>query len=161
MKKGLILITLFTISFFLFSDESEKRDVLNVNATKTEVIEKVGTKDVIVLEQEDKSFSQEFNKLPHHEDVTFLTEEEVHSTPALMKEAASVIGRVHSEAEKNPLLRKSALQFFKLCVADQDSLTPVRAICLKKIFKLMPKWRVPIQMDDLEIPPRVRRLAFK
>ena len=161
MKKGLVLISLCTISFFLFSNESEEKEALRLKATKAQVNEKAISKDLIVLEQENKSFSQEFNKLPHHEDAMFLTEEEVHSTPSLMKEAAAVVARVHSEAENNPVLRKSALQFFKSCVADQDGLTPVRAICLKKIFKLMPKWRVPIQMDDLEIPPRVHHLAFK
>lgn len=104
---------------------------------------------------------REFKKLPTIDDIQGLTEEEVHYTPEVIKEAGGVIGRIHDEAENNPAKRVAAMQFFKQCAEDQEMVPAIRAVCLKKILKLIPIWQIPVPLSDKHISQEITDLAAK
>lgn len=102
-----------------------------------------------------------FKTLATTDDFKNLTVEEVHHTPEIIKNGGEVIGRVHDEADNDPSKRIDAMNFFKRCAEDQQIATVLRAVCLNKIYKLIPVWQIPVPLSDANIPDEVSDLALK
>lgn len=102
-----------------------------------------------------------FKSLPIMDDLKNLSEEEVHHTPEIIKDGGEVIGRIHEDAENDATKRPDAMSFFKKCVEDQQIVTAIRAVCLNKIYKLIPEWQIPVPLTDAEISKDVLELALK
>ncbi|EPZ50144.1 hypothetical protein M902_0786 [Bacteriovorax sp. BAL6_X] len=128
-----------------------------VNQSKKLNFEHSGDNDKTIEEE----FDRELNILPINEDLQKLTADEVHHTPELIKEAGELIGKIHASAQVDHSKRSAAMKFFKNCAEDRDVVRPIRAVCLKKIYKLMPEWRIATAISHELIPESVSALAFK
>jgi hypothetical protein len=102
-----------------------------------------------------------FKSLPIMDDLKNLSEEEVHHTPEIIKDGGEVIGRIHEEAENDPSKRIEAMSFFKKCVEDQQIVTVIRAVCLNKIYRLVPEWQIPAPLEEAEISDEVLKLSLR
>jgi len=106
-------------------------------------------------------FESYFKSLPIIDDLKNLSEEEVHHTPEIIQDGGELIGRIHQEAENDSTKRIDALSFFKKCAEDQQIVTAIRAVCLNKIYKLVPEWKIPTPLADSEISSEVLELALR
>ena len=106
-------------------------------------------------------FDGYMKSLPIIDDLQNLSPEEVHHTPELIKDGGELIGRIHAEAESDATKRVDAMSFFKKCAEDEQIVTAIRAVCLNKIYKLVPKWQIPVPLSDSEISKDVLELALK
>lgn len=106
-------------------------------------------------------FESYFKSLPIMDDLRNLSEDEVHHTPEIISDGGELIGRIHEEAEKDSTKRSDAMSFFKKCVEDQHIVTAIRAVCLNKIYKLVPEWQIPAPLSESEISKDVLELALK
>lgn len=111
--------------------------------------------------KEDITFSKHFNSLPVKADIQKLKDSEVHLTPEIIKEAGARIGSVHAQAQTDPAKRADAMKFFKSCAEDSEVISPIRAVCLSKIYKLIPIWKIPMPITQEKIPDSVTQLALK
>ncbi|WP_393063877.1 hypothetical protein [Halobacteriovorax sp. FRX-2] len=53
------------------------------------------------------------------------------------------------------------MKFFKDCAEGSEVVRPIRAVCLKKVYKLIPKWKIATVISHEKIPENVSALAFK
>lgn len=102
-----------------------------------------------------------FKALPTMDDLKGLTADEVHHTPEIIKMGGEFIGRIHDEAENGPGKRSDALFFFKRCAEDQQIAIVIRAVCLNKVYKLVPVWKISVPLSDENISDEVSDLALK
>lgn len=107
------------------------------------------------------SLDQKFKTLATVDDLQQLTEEDVHYTPEVIKDAGGVIGQIHDEAEQDPAKRVPVMHFFKKCAEDPDLVPAIRAVCLNKIYTLIPTWKIPVPISDELISSEVSDLASK
>jgi len=108
-----------------------------------------------------EQFDDYLKDLPTNDDLQNLTEEEVHHTPEIIKQGGEVIGRIHEEAQREPVKRVGAMVFFKKCAEDEQLAISIRAVCLHKIYKLIPEWEIPVPLAESNIPQEVLDLALK
>ncbi|MFG1481527.1 hypothetical protein ABMA79_07935 [Halobacteriovorax sp. HFRX-2_2] len=161
MKKRFILLTLVAVAILFLVDRSK---TLSVSSEKFEstLVKNVKSKEVNQKHFfDEENFEQELNDLPIAADLQKLTLKEVHHTPELIKDAGELIGEVHAKAQVDPAKRASAMKFFKDCAEDNEVVRPIRAVCLKKVYKLMPKWKIATVISHEKIPENVSALAFK
>lgn len=104
---------------------------------------------------------RDFKSLATVDDLKNLTANEVHHTPEILKNGGELIGRIHDEAESDPAKRVDALNFFKRCTEDGQVATAIRAVCLSKVYKLIPQWKIPVPLNETSIPHEVSELALK
>lgn len=172
MKKKLaIIICIFSfgiIAWVLYSQKTAKlvSVVLDKEIERTESERDSGMpavkKDVQLSEvQNSDDFTQYLNSLPTAEDFKTLTYDEVHHTPEIIKNAGALVGRIHSEAQANTSKRASAMSFFKSCAEDEQVIPAIRAVCLKKVYKLIPEWKIPVILSEEKISKEVADLAMK
>ncbi|MGI4992030.1 hypothetical protein ACRXCV_05345 [Halobacteriovorax sp. GFR7] len=161
MKVRIFFFTLATIAFLLLLNHPETHEV-SMKVDEVNQLNKLNSKhsedksELIVVE-----FERELNTLPINEDLKKLTADEVHHTPELIKDAGELIGSIHASAQADHSKRPAAMKFFKSCAEDRDVVRPIRAVCLKKIYKLMPEWRIATAISHHLIPESVSSLAFK
>lgn len=157
MKKRFFLITFISIaaSFFIGHSQVHYEIVEEVSDVKIEAIIKNEPQSV------ETEFEEKLNTLPIVADLQKLTLEEVHHTPELIKDAAELIGSIHAQAQAQPIKRASAMKFFKDCAEDNEVVRPIRAVCLKKVYKLMPEWKIATVISHEKIQESVSALAFK
>lgn len=175
MKKLTALLIVFLIigaiaGIELFQTERKNGPKLSENAIESSLDSKQtsqplttqaeNSSDTDQSEFQDK-LEREFKILPTIDDLQQLSAEEVHFTPELIKEAGGVIGRIQDEAEKGPAKRTAAMHFFKKCAEDQEMVPAIRAVCLKKILKLIPVWQIPVALSDELISQDITDLAAK
>lgn len=106
-------------------------------------------------------FDDRYNSLPTLIDIQNLTEEEVHRTPEIIMFGGEIVGKIHEEGEVIPSKRLDALSFFKRCAEDNQIATPIRAVCLNKIYRLVPAWKIPVSLTDEKFSKTVYELASK
>ena len=104
---------------------------------------------------------RDFKSLPIVDDLRNLTASEVHHTPEIIKNGGEVIGRIHDEAEIDSTKRVDAMSFFKRCTEDQQIAMAIRAVCLSKVYKLVPIWKIPTPLSDTSVTDEVSELALK
>lgn len=104
---------------------------------------------------------RDFKSLATVDDLKNLTANEVHHTPEILKNGGEIIGRIHDEAESDPAKRVDALNFFKRCAEDGQVATAIRAVCLSKVYKLIPQWKIPVPLNETKISHEVSELAMK
>lgn len=164
MRARLIFFILIIASAFSLKEgeviQKEGRELKVKILSKNILTEKFKGNNVVKKDNEEE-FEKEFNMLPVKGDMQKLTEAEVHYTPEIIKDAAEVIGRIHSDAQNSVAKRAPAMNFFKSCAEDRDIVKPIRAVCLKKIYKLMPEWKIATVISHDLIPESVSTLAFK
>ncbi|MFA5584334.1 MAG: hypothetical protein WDA09_08975 [Bacteriovoracaceae bacterium] len=170
MKKfvvSLVFIFIFTLIFWnLKNKERPKEDpVFPVKTVKTvgaDLDEKTfsGQTPKEAKENADAYFEEHLKSLPTIDDLKNLTEEEVHHTPEIIKEGGELVGTIFDEAQKDPTKRMSAMNFFKKCAEDDQVAIPIRAVCLNRVYKLIPEWEIPVPMSDSKIPDEVLDLAM-
>lgn len=104
---------------------------------------------------------RDLKSLPIVDDLQNLTADEIHHTPEIIKNGGELIGKIHDEAELDPAKRVDAMNFFKNCTEDKQIATAIRAVCLNKIYKLVPAWKIPAPLSESDIPSEVSDLALK
>lgn len=171
-KKIALIILIFAAVLIVWSVYSSNKAQLisfaNVEQ-KTAVIKNEKINEIKVIKNESNKiegqgldqFDQYLNALPTAEDLKNLTYDEVHHTPEIVKNAGAIIGRIHSEAQVDASKRSSAMNFFKICAEDDKVVTSIRAVCLKKIYKLIPEWKLPIILSEQKISKEVTDLSMK
>lgn len=143
------------------SPENHFKKLLEMSETSQQLASNTGSTEDNAQSEFQDDLDREFKKLPTIDDLQQLTEEEVHYTPEVIKEAGGVIGRIHDEAENDPTKRVAAMQFFKQCAEDQQMVPAIRAVCLKKILKLVPVWQIPMPLSDKLISQEITDLVAK
>lgn len=113
------------------------------------------------IEGEQNEFEAHLKLLPNLEDLSKLSYEEAHHTPEIIKNAGELIGSIQQQGEDNPSQRVSAMNFFKTCVEDDFLAPSIRALCLYKIYHLIPKWKIPLPLDEANIPQEIIDLSMK
>lgn len=169
--KQLVILFLFIVGIALVSwnlmdqgpsevGEDLPRPETTLTTEQSESLQKAP--NVIIKSTDNQNqFESYFKSLPIIDDLKNLSEEEVHHTPEIIKDGGELIGRIHEEAEKDSTKRIDAMSFFKKCVEDQQIVTAIRAVCLNKIYKLVPVWQIPVPLSDSEISKEVLELALK
>jgi hypothetical protein len=104
---------------------------------------------------------RDFKSLATVDDLKKLNSNEVHHTPEILKNGGELIGRIHDDAESDPTKRVDAMKFFKRCTEDDQVATAIRAVCLNKVYKLIPKWKIPVPLNEANISRVVSELALK
>ena len=104
---------------------------------------------------------RDFKSLPIVDDIRKLTPNEVHHTPEILKNGGELVGRIHDEAESDPAKRVEAMSFFKKCAEDKQIATAIRAVCLSKVYKLVPLWKIPSPLSEEDISKEISDLALK
>lgn len=99
------------------------------------------------------------DSLPTIENLKALPEEQLHHTPEIILNGGALIGRIEDQAQQNPSARKEAMRFFKECAEAQNIALPLRAVCLRKIHKLIPDWEIPVLLSNEKISPEVLELS--
>ncbi len=151
-KKIFLFLILSVISKNLLHEEYNHMGSKKILTKQNEVIDKVIKTNI--------SFDEYVNNLPFKEDMINLSESEIHSTPELVLRSAELIAKIQVDAQKNKKLRIDALSFFKKCVENQRVLSSIRAICLNKLYILIPKWKLAMPLDASHISDEIERLAF-
>lgn len=170
-KKIVIIICFFALGIIAWGLHTSKRDrpALAIFEQKVKHGENEKKGDIEILKkdygaielQNDDHFNQYLNTLPTAEDFKTLSYEEVHHTPEIIKNGGAIIGRIHSEAQEDVSKRVSAMNFFKSCAEDEELVPAIRAVCLKKIYKLIPEWKVPVILSEERISKEVADLSMK
>lgn len=172
MKKTMsIIIGLFVLGVIAWEFKSPKNNEsyfvsLNKDNKQFETIKKgsletSNKKSESIALQSEGQFNQYLNALPTAEDFKTLTFEEVHHTPEIIKDGGAIVGRVHNEAQVDSSKRVSAMNFFKSCAEDEQVALAIRAVCLKKIYRLIPEWKLPVILTEEKISKDVTDLAMK
>lgn len=169
MKKSLLIIFFISLSTLVFwtVKKSKNEQLMMEVSHQINDHKEVAIKDEIKIEkkEEDQIQSDHYdlylNSLPTLEDLKGLTTEEVHHTPEIIKHGAGIVGRIHSEAQGDVSRRVEAMEFFKSCAEDSALATSIRSVCLKKIYTLIPEWKLPIELSEEKISKEVFELAMK
>lgn len=148
-----LFLILSLISKNLFHKEYNYFGPEELLTQKNEVIDKVIKTKI--------SYGEYINNLPFKEDMNNLSDSEIHGTPELVLRSAELIAKIQSGAQKDKKLRKAALSFFKKCVENQRVLSSIRAVCLNKLYILIPKWKLAMPLDATHISDEIERLAFQ
>ena len=116
---------------------------------------------MIQLTDSDLFITKYYNDLPQIADISELSEADVHDTPEIVLNAARIISQVEKDGQSNNKERSAALSFLKACAEDDHLLTSVRALCLSKVYRLMPRWNRVIVIESKKIPKEVESLALE
>jgi hypothetical protein len=99
--------------------------------------------------------TQVLSELPQPKDLENLSDEEVHGTPTVVREAGERLGEIAERVAKNPELREQAKEFYMACAEDDRTLQSVRALCYSHLPELL-------SLEDLKrvrVTPELRTLA--
>jgi hypothetical protein len=110
-----------------------------------------------------KSFS-EFTerlqkKLPLKASLANLGHHDVHTTPELIIESARELGRVKQKLKENSELVEDAIVFYEGCIAVEEVVTSVRALCLSNLLYLKLQKRENVELGNY--PKKLVSLAIK
>lgn len=176
MKKvSIAILVLFGVAFLFWkaattsnvSNISDKFHSQKINSSTSvdlidEGIVKENTKDSLTeFSDYQNKLERDFKSLATVDDLKKLTASEVHHTPEVLKNGGELIGRIHDEAESDPTKRVDAMNFFKRCTEDGQIATAIRAVCLNKVYKLIPHWQIPVPLNEASISHEVSELAMK
>ena len=123
-------------------------------------LEEISTDDATVTHL-DLYKTKYYNDLPQITDISELSEADVHDTPEIVLNAARIISQIENDGQSNDKHRPAVLSFLKACAEDNKVLTSVRALCLSKLYRLMPKWNRVIVIESKKISEEVESLALE
>lgn len=166
-KFAIIILSLGVLIFFLwkirtpdvsFSEKIENPSLSVVQHPSQDQQDSLNEEAVPV--DVENQFEHYLKQLPTIADLQNLTDEDLHYTPEVIREGGELIGRIHQEAADDPSKRQDALVFFKQCAEDTGVAVPIRAVCLNKVYKLMPEWKIPVTLPK-DISEEVHDLAMR
>lgn len=173
MKKIIVsalFIAIFTVIFWNLKkdkmpEDSEEvttsqvvKEIKKVSLSKNENVEVNNQNNISDFQSQ---IERDLKSLVTIDDLQNLTEDEVHHTPEIIKEGGEIIGKIHRAGELDPIKRVDTMVFFKRCVQDEEIALALRAVCLNKIYKLIPEWKIVTPLADIDIPSEVEDLALK
>lgn len=147
-----------------FSDKSDSQEMstsIALDRKDEGTVKENNSDSLIEFTDYQNKLERDFKALTTKDDLKNLTPHEVHHTPELLKNGGELIGRIHDEAESDPAKRVDALNFFKRCAEDGQIATAIRAVCLSKVYKLIPVWKLPVPLNEERISREVSELAMK
>lgn len=100
-------------------------------------------------------------KLPRREVIAKASEEEIHHGTPGLQEGSAVLGTVLREMTHNEKAIPDGVEFYRRCAKDEDVLTSLRAVCVKRLGEWAPRANPPIVIDFGEFDPELRELADK
>ncbi len=162
-----------SILYFFYSFKVESRNSEEIVKSNESLIQKKLTNPIpsqqIISDKDNAkaamsltdSLEKEYMKLPSFEDMKSLSEEEVHGTPEIVLQAGGIIGEVELGAQKDKSQRALAMIFFRNCAQDSALVHSARALCLNKVYTLIPQWKVPVFFKPELIPDVVKKLALR
>lgn len=113
----------------------------------------------VELSDYQSKLDRDLKSLPTMDDLQNLTFDEVHHTPEIIKNGGELIGKIQDEAEMDSSKRVDAMSFFKKCTEDAQIAVAIRAVCLNKVYKLVPVWKIPAPLSN--VSDEVSDLALK
>lgn len=122
---------------------------------------KDSSNEKINIENEKSVFEPYLKSLPNLADLSKLSYEEAHHTPEIIREGGELVGKINQQAQDDPTKRVAAMDFFKSCVEDEFVAPAIRALCLHKIYKLIPVWQIPVPLSEENIPQDIIDLSMK
>ena len=165
MKKIIIPFIIITLVIGVMMLKKENKEVSAEVSNEKELpaVSVPTTTQVSPTEEKPSAVKEELNdylkELPTMGELKNLSEEEVHHTPAMIKEGGAILGKIHAEAEKNPERREDTLNFFKECAEDEDVVTTLRAVCWNKVMTLVSEWQIFLPLSDANVSEEVKSLA--
>lgn len=166
MMKKLSVVIIVMVIFFLVIFKEKKEDSKVLPQIRPVSKERAASSASPIKEETSHlsdyqhQLERAFKSLPTKDDLVNLSPQEVHHTPEMIMEGGEVIGKIHQEAELDPTKRSKAMSFFGQCAEDREIATALRAVCLSKVYKLVPRWQIPAAFT-LEISAEVEELALK
>lgn len=176
MKKvSIVIIVLIGVGLLLWkvattsnvsnvSDKSNSQEIsssIAVDRMDKGIVKENNNDSLTEFTDYQNKLERDFKSLATVDDLKKLTSNEVHHTPEILKNGGELIGRIHDEAESDPAKRVDALNFFKRCTEDGQIATAIRAVCLSKVYKLIPEWKIPVPLNEASISHEVSELALK
>ena len=164
MKKIVFILLIIALIFGAMIMKKENQQEVRNQETKTSLTkpqelkaEESAEKAISVSIKEE--LDERLKGLPTMGELKNLSEEEVHHTPAMIREGGAILGKIHTEAEENPERRPDTLEFFKECAEDEDVVTSLRAVCWNKVMTLIPQWQIFLPIADAKVSDEVKNLA--
>jgi len=105
------------------------------------------------------SFLPLLNELPRRALIENTSEEELHHGPPGLSQSSLALGKVVGEMKKDPAKIPAGVEFYRSCASDEDVLTAVRAVCLKRLGEWAPRAQPPIEVDFSQFDSGLRKLA--
>ncbi|HLT21889.1 MAG TPA: hypothetical protein VKZ84_00530 [Bacteriovoracaceae bacterium] len=167
MKKITISLVFILISTLIFWNLKNRKIITEDHVDSVGAVETglVNTNSDVTQqdsrESDDNHFEGHLKSLPTIDDLKNLTEEEVHHTPEIIKDGGELVGVIYDEAQKDPTKRVDAMNFFRKCAEDEKVAVPIRAVCLNRVYKLIPEWEAPVPLIDSKISDEVLDLSMK
>ncbi|EQC48685.1 hypothetical protein M899_1007 [Bacteriovorax sp. BSW11_IV] len=163
MKKKRIFLYVFSafglaFSIIMMGQEEILIEKIKTQSSALKIISSRREQTPFQISKED-NLNTELVSLPRVSDLKNLNEHEIHHTPEIILKGASVVGRIHNNAEQLPSKRHEAMLFFKNCLEDENIAIAIRAVCLNKVYTLIPKWRIPILIEEDKISLELKELA--
>lgn len=101
--------------------------------------------------------------LPTLQNLRGLTNEEVHETPMVLRQAGHDLGEIAQALHDNPALASEAAAFYRTCFTRDDFPASVRGLCLAdhRNLRIANGDRAEWTVQELEVPREVLSLALK
>jgi hypothetical protein len=159
-KYGFLLLAALILGAAFFFLSKSSQGPRKASVSETEPVVKEETIEA-APKSEEASAGPDVAQLPTLEDLSALSEEEVHHTPKIIIEGAGTIAEAIEEADSNPSLRKDTLQFLKSCAEKEDVAVSIRALCWRETLRKIPEWKVFVSISDAKVSEDVKDLAAK
>jgi hypothetical protein len=141
--------------------KENKAAVQNLSAEQAAVASPKSEPVLMAPEEFRKLSKKVLMTLPKTGALQKLSAEEVHHTPALIREAGQNLGQVAQALHDNPALAGEAASFYKACFLKTDLPVQVRALCLADHRNLRVRGgdRADWTEDERQVHPEIHRLA--
>ena len=159
------LITILLVGVVVYRMNRPGAGTLPESRTETQALPEKKAEEksteVKVEEKQNISFAETLKALPTIKDLHLLSEEEVHFTPKVIKDAGFLIGKLIQEAQDKPHLREETLKFLKASAENPDLAPAIRALCWNRTLSHIVKWEIFLPVADAEVPEEIKNLAAR
>lgn len=165
MKKIVFILLIIALVFgaMIMKKDNQQEVVGNleteISLTKSQELKAEESEEKVISVSIKEELDERLKELPTMGELKNLSEEEVHHTPAMIREGGAILGKIHAEAEENPERRPDTLAFFKECAEDEEVVTSLRAVCWNKVMTLIPQWQIFLPIADAKVSDEVKNLA--